>query len=230
MRLYSNLFVVLALILSTAPAFAQGAYVSASVAGDLARYSNSTVDGLSAGQNAGSESIGFALRVGVPLGSVWGVEAEFAVASEVESGLSPNLAAVSSAQLTFIPDLSLPYGFDIRQTDQRSAFSSLVWARQQLTGRSSLVYLGGVSFGRTATTTNINYNFIPLPAIPGLSRPTILPPSQQFAGVFYDVHPVVGVEGRIRLTDHMELVPGVRLTAVSSGLVIRPAVGLGWVF
>jgi hypothetical protein len=230
MRIRSALLVVAVLTLSAVPALAQGAYVSASVAGDLARYSNSTVDGLSAGQNSGSESIGFALRVGVPLGSAWGVEAEFVVAGEVESSLSPSLAALSYPQLAFIPDLSLPYGIDITQTDQRSAFSSLAWARQQLTGRSSLVYLGGVSFGRTATTTNIDYNFIQLPAIPGLSRPTILPPSQRFAGVFYDVHPVVGVEARIGLTDRIELVPGVRLTAVSSGLVIRPAVGLGWVF
>jgi hypothetical protein len=230
MRIRSGLLVVAVLTLSAAPVFAQGAYVSASVAGDLARFSHSTVDGLAAGQGSGSESIGFTLRVGVPLGSAWGVEAEFAVASEVESGLSPNLAALSSAQLTVVPDLSLPFGIDITQTDQRSAFSSLVWARQQLTGRSALVYLGGVSFGRTATTTDIDYNFFQLAAIPGLSRPTILPPSQRFAGVFYDVHPVVGVEGRIGLTDRIELVPGIRLTAVSSGLMIRPAVGLGWVF
>src|SRR5687768_18253330 len=56
------------------------------------------------------------------------------------------------------------------------------------------------------------FRSIQLPTVPGLSRPTILPPSQRFAGVFYDVHPVVGVEGRIGLTDRIELVPGVRLT------------------
>ena len=50
----------------------------------------------------------------------------------------------------------------------------------------------------------------------------------------HTVGPMVGVEGRIRLTDQLVLAPGVRLLAITvagrDGWLIRPGVGLQWRF
>ena len=41
---------------------------------------------------------------------------------------------------------------------------------------------------------------------------------------------MVGVEGRVGLSDHVRVVPGLRLLAAGGGWTIRPAVGLAWEF
>ena len=87
-----------------------------------------------------------------------------------------------------------------------------------------MVYTGGISFMRTESTFGINYAVVR--AIPGL----ILPPTQRITFINYGVRPVVGAEARISLTEHVELIPGVRLTGLENGWLIRPAVGLGWSF
>ena len=46
----------------------------------------------------------------------------------------------------------------------------------------------------------------------------------------YDVAPMVGVEGRIRMGGQVELVPGLRLHGTDGGWLIRPALGLMWTF
>lgn len=50
----------------------------------------------------------------------------------------------------------------------------------------------------------------------------------------YSVGPVVGVEARLGLTDHVMLVPGMRLQTVggtaASAWLFRASVGLGWKF
>jgi hypothetical protein len=46
----------------------------------------------------------------------------------------------------------------------------------------------------------------------------------------YDVGPLVGVEGAIGLTEHVQLTPGIRLHGIEGGWLLRPSVGLGWTF
>ena len=88
-----------------------------------------------------------------------------------------------------------------------------------------MVYLGGVAFGRTSNEVEITYTF---------GRPTILPippiPPLINESISYDVQPMVGVEGRIRLAGKVDLVPGLRLHGAQGGWLIRPAVGLSWNF
>src|SRR5688500_5865962 len=80
----------LAVISAAMPAFAQSTYVSASVTGDIVRFSGSEVAGINGTPGSG-EAIGFALRVGTPLGTAWGVEAEFARPSEITTESRPDV-------------------------------------------------------------------------------------------------------------------------------------------
>ena len=94
--------------------------------------------------------------------------------------------------------------------------------RQEISRRFSLAYVGGVAFGRTESELEISY--LPI-------RPTIIPiPPSLNESVNYDVAPMVGVEGRIRLGGHVDVVPGIRLQAIEGGWLIRPALGLAWAF
>ena len=66
---------------------------------------------------------------------------------------------------------------------------------------------------------------------PRLSTPDITrSPPYQSTTVIYGVSPLAGVESRISMTEHLQLVPGVRLQVVEDGWLIRPAVGLAWTF
>jgi hypothetical protein len=87
----------------------------------------------------------------------------------------------------------------------------------------SLVYLGGVAFVRLDQTTKTTFGY----ALPVLS---IYPPSYEYKTVEYTQGPMAGIEARIGLSDHTQLVPGLRLLAVAGGWIMRPAVGLGWTF
>jgi hypothetical protein len=48
--------------------------------------------------------------------------------------------------------------------------------------------------------------------------------------ITYDIGPMVGVEGRIRMGRQVDLVPGIRLHGHQGGWLIRPAIGLAWTF
>lgn len=219
------------------PAGAQGAYVSASLTGDVLRLDRVEASGRD--QSNSGEALGFALRIGTELGTRWGVELEFLRPSEIETEFNPGvvpLAADTSRSLTFI-DLtsagatSLVYpSFSYRiQTRQRNTtLSAALWARQQVSSGVSLVYLGGVGFHHRTQEATIT--FTPTPVVPGIpSIPIVLPPSVSSATT-YDAGPFAGVEARIGMTSHVQLVPGVRLHGIAGGWLLRPSVGLGWSF
>jgi hypothetical protein len=48
--------------------------------------------------------------------------------------------------------------------------------------------------------------------------------------VAYGVRPLTGIESRIEMSEHAHLVAGVRLQASAGIWLIRPSVGLGWIF
>src|SRR5262245_44535293 len=70
--------------LGTGAASAQSPYAGAALVGDvlLSTHSESTFGG---DAPEGGEAIGFALRVGTPLGAHWGVELEFTRPGEIET-------------------------------------------------------------------------------------------------------------------------------------------------
>lgn len=218
---------------SAAPARAQSAYVSVSLAGDVVRFTHSEAEGVPS-LLGGGEATGFALRVGTPLGSRWGVEAEFARPSTIENeGGGPDVVPLVYRGLPYEvvggqldPRIYPIISYRVRTSQRNTTFSTAVWARQDLSPRFALVYLGGVGFHRMER--DIEYTYGPGPRL--LAIPIIVPPRSRTDTVTYTARPLVGIEARIGMTDHLELVPGVRLHGLESGVLVRPSVGLGWTF
>jgi hypothetical protein len=213
-----------------APALAQGSYVGAFLVADVVRqdqYDSRT------GDSGNGEALGFALRLGAEIARRWGVELEFVRPGEITTDQAPQIIAgfyELSAGSTVpglpnvVPDASLifPYSYRFRSTQRRTTLSTSLWVRQELSRRVSLAYLGGVAFGRTNNEVELSY--LPI-------RPVILPiPPSITESITYNVGPMVGVEGRIRMGGQVYLVPGLRLHGNQGGWLIRPAVGLNWVF
>ena len=222
--------------LVAAPAYAQGPYVGASIGADIARFSSS--DGYD--NPATGEAVSWALRLGGPIGSRFGVELEFARPEQIKNDQTPDYRILSAGSLTYslgavtpsntvvAPDTSIaifPIPFSVRTSRRNTTMTASVWARQEVSRRFSMVYLGGIDFNRIEQVYEYNYGGGGriLPALP-----TILPRTSRTTE--YGVGPMAGVEARVGMSDHVRLVPGVRLHALQGGWLIRPAVGLAWEF
>src|SRR6185436_16674635 len=92
-----KLLVLLAALATAQSVYAQGAYVSASLTGDLMRQNR--VKSAGSDQSTDGEAIGFALRVGSELGTRWGVELEFARPQEIENDFAPGIVPLPAATL-----------------------------------------------------------------------------------------------------------------------------------
>jgi hypothetical protein len=214
-------------ISAAAPAFAQGGYIGAYLVGDVVRVDQYDTR---SGDSGNGEALGFALRLGGALASRWGVEVEFVRPGEITSDeTSQILPALSEVNVIGPPGATLPtlppelifppYSFRFQATQRRTTLSTSLWVRQAITRGFSLAYVGGIAFGRT--TTEVEVSYVPV-------RPTILPSVSE--AITYDIGPMVGVEGRIRMGRQVELVPGIRLHGNQGGWLIRPAIGLAWTF
>ena len=224
----------LALLLVIAPSVcAQGAYVSAFLTGDVVRLDG--VEGTGRGESRNGEAIGFALRLGTELSPKWGVELEFARPAEIETVDSPGIVPLPAGPPVVvtpgngtitIPDSTvLPiFSYSFRTRQRNTTLSPALWVRQELSTRVSLVYSGGAAFRRQTSELTIEIQPSPVPGIP-----IVFPPSVTKTTA-YDVGAFAGIEGRIGLTEHVQLVPGVRLHGISGGWLLRPSVGMGWTF
>ena len=223
------------------PALAQGGYVGAFLVGDVARFDQYD----RARDDSGSgEALGFALRAGTGLGSRWGLELELVRPGEIENDFSPDVFPLTGMTISSLPSIAgLPdatrydplvfpnFSYRYRTSQRNTTLTTSLWVKQEVSARFSLAYLGGIAFGRTSREIEVSYESIrPLiPSIPSLPTiPSILPVISE--STTYEVGPMVGVEGRIRLGGQVNLVPGIRLHAIEGGWLIRPAVGLEWVF
>lgn len=221
---------VLIALLLTIPlvAEAQGPYVGASVLTDVVRTSGSN------DFNSGSgEAVGGAVRVGACLGTQWGVDLEFARSGGIDvdpsfpiltsqtGGFVGGVPAAPSARLVISPS------FSGRQ--QLSTLTTTLFWRQDVGERFQLLYLGGVAFSRTVREFRLSFP----PGFPTFPDGTDLRPPQliENESVAYDAGVVVGLDGSVGMTEHLRLVPGLRLlNATPAGWVIRPGVGLHWMF
>jgi hypothetical protein len=217
------------------PAFAQGPYVSASVGVTVSRFSSIETDEIRS-TTEGGESASWGLRVGTPLGASWGVELEFARAlrSDDEDNFNiggPLPAGLGGRTVLGLYDVSpvsptlpvFPVDFNFRVRTQRSAVTPTIWYQADVSRRVAMVFLGGVAFNRSERETALS--------VPPLPRGILLdfgPTSTRT--VTYDTGAVVGVEARLGLGDHVQLIPGARLQGLGGGWSVRPAVGLGWQF
>jgi len=208
-------------------AAAQSPYVGGALIADVARFSGSNGDTVP----GNGEAIGGAVRAGVPLGNQWGVDLEFTRSGEIETTPDVRILAqlVSPGGIPeFIPQIFPPP--DIRNRQQLSTLATTVWRQQYISERFDLMYLGGVAFNRIERSLRIGFAIpdINLPAIPRIDLP---PPVFQQESVSYGAGVIVGLDARVGMTEHLRLVPGARLlTASPGGWVVRPAVGVQWVW
>ena len=233
-----------AVMLACSSAFAQATYVSASVFGDFVRASHVEYAGLVEPSGSG-EAVGFALRAGTPLGSVWGIEVEYARPGEIENDATPRVLPLAQSSLTFtsigdipgvsavLPDLLAPtiLPYSIRTAARHTTLSTALWVQQQLSSRIAMVYLGGMAFYRSEHEYEYQITFPRLlPPLPGLAPSLPVPASFRSESVAYGVRPLAGVESRVGMGEHAHLSAGVRLQASSGVWLIRPSIGLGWEF
>ena len=127
-----------------------------------------------------------------------------------------------SFRRTPVPTSSI-LGYKIHTISRTTTITAAAWARQEITPKFALVYLGGIAFARMEQTVTTTFNY--LPALASVYRPTY-----ETTTIDYRPGPMVGFEGRVALTDHVQVVPGIRMLSVAGQWVIRPAVGLGWSF
>lgn len=217
------LLAALVAIIAT-PAFAQSPYVAASVGGDIARLSG--VDGTTT--TGSGEAVSWSLRVGTPVASRFGVELEFTRPQEITSTDTPDVRLLGGtytviAESTIVsPIVFPPINVTVRTAKRNTSLSTVAWVRQQVTSRFAMQYLGGIAF--TRTSTGFTYNATGVPNV----FAALVPRSSR--AIDYGVAPVVGAEARIGVTDHLQLVPGIRLQTISGGWLVRPAVALAWAF
>lgn len=215
---------VLVGVCSPAAALAQPAYVGASLVGDVSRFTTVEIDPatFSEGLTGGGETLGFGLVVGTALGDRWGVELEFVRPGVVDRSATQRIGPLPANVPVIFPIPIIEY--EVRFEERHTTLTTAAWFRQPIGDRADLCYLGGIAFVRTSQEQGIFFE----------PRVAVLPiPSTQTI-TEHTVGPMVGVEGRIRLTDQLVLAPGVRLLAITvagrDGWLIRPGVGLQWRF
>jgi len=220
-------------LLVAAPAFAQSTYVTGAVGADVFRTAHFEGRGI-ADQNADGEALAFSLAVGTGVTDRWGVELGFTRPSEITRDLSPYpipLGAALPGSSTALPgNVGVPafvlstFQSTARLARRNTTLDAVAWARQMLNGRVDLVYSGGIAFTRVTETQSFDLSRLALPIyIPFPTETTA-----------YSVGPVVGMQARITMTDHLMLVPDIRLHSIptngTGAWLLRPSIGLGWRF
>jgi len=229
--------VVMAGVFWTGTAGAQSVYVGGAIGAEVVRTS-STKSGGSTYDAGSGEAFAGAIRLGTSISERFGVELEFYRPGEIDTDTGGpfylpaaivDLYPGGTVANGLLPDLSFPSLLPETSRVRAATTSALVFARQSLGTRVELVYLGGIGFSRVVR--EIEYGFGGRIPPLGLS---ILPPSYSSRTIQYAAGPVVGVELRAGMTDHAQLVAGLRMHTVGQGVVdgwmIRPSAGLAWKF
>jgi hypothetical protein len=229
--------VVMAAMSWPSPAGAQSVYVAGAIGAEIVRTS-STRSGGSTYDAGSGEAFAGAIRIGTSISERFGVELEFYRPGEIETDTGGPLYLPAAIGDLFPggpvasglpPDLSFPSILSESSRVRAATTSALAFARQSLGTRVELVYLGGVGFSRVVR--EIEYGFGA--RIPPLEL-SILPASYSSRSTQYAAGPVVGVEVRAGMTDHAQLVAGLRMHMVGQGVLdgwmIRPNAGLAWKF
>ena len=120
-----------------------------------------------------------------------------------------------------------PFESTVRIARRNTTLDAVAWVAQTITSRVDLVYLGGVAFTRAVGEHEFR-------AVPGRGSSASLVFPRPSRTITYSAGPLVGFEGRVRLTEHVVLIPGIRLHGIGSesggGWLVRPSVTLGWRF
>jgi hypothetical protein len=233
----NTIFFALLIVATFATSASAQSFVAASIGADLVKSYQSETDGQSY-PDGESEALSWGLRFGTSLGSRWGVELEFNRPEETETS-SSGIYPLTASGLT-IADLGLAipgltqYTPRVETSQRNTVWNALAWVTHPIGGRADLAFMAGIGFARVTQTTEFNTGSIAIPA--GALYPSILPIPRTFrtTTISYGVGPVVGAEARIRMTDHLDLVPGFRVQSLGStimpAIVLRPSVALSWTF
>lgn len=236
-----TVLMVLACCAWTPRAFAQsGPYVAASVGAAIFR-ADYNESGSSRYRPGDGEVLDFAIRAGVPVASVFGMEVEFSRSAKTDDTgafFSPYEIAYLTGGVSWSstggtvppgpPSVITTAPIRVMPSSRRqvSSLNALVTARRPVNGSIDLMFLGGVAFTRDVRDTS--YSITPLLQTPGLLLG--LPRVERSRYVDYQTQPLVGLEAHIALTSHARVTAGVRLQALSDGWLMRPGVGLDWAF
>jgi hypothetical protein len=223
-------------------ASAQSPYVSASVGLDVSTFSG--VDVAGARLQPGGEAIAVSLRAGTDIGERWGVEVGFTRPATTESestfgypiplDIRGSVGGIPTTQPINLTNLSLSFPTfqaSTRLERRDSTIEVAAWVSQSA-GPVQIAYVGGVAF--TRTVEEVTYQFPRL--LPLLSPALILPAPASIRSTTYGAAPLVGIDARFGLTEHLRLVAGVRLQSIgggtsgTSGWIVRPSVGALWRF
>lgn len=229
------------LLLVATPARAQDFYASFVVGADTILADNYEVSGEPGGLSGGGTAPFFGVRLGGAIGSWWGAEIEVAQSLETKQ----TFETPAYRQLSTSIGSSQPYvtfaGPRITTVSAATYVTPSVWVLRSVGERLDLVFLGGVSFNRSATEQTIEGlpGFV-LPArgildlgVSGSWTTAILPfpqPPITSETTTYDVGAVAGFEARIRFGEHLRVVPGIRLSDIRSDWSVRPSVAVAWAF
>jgi len=230
------------LALPAASARAQSTYIAAGVGADVFRPGGVEVVGRD-DWTAGGEAVAFSARIGTAVTDRWGVELEFTRAAKIERELRRGFPVPLLRNVVVAPgpalfpvwndastwNLQAPTLESTTRISRRNAtLDAVLWVAQPIGSRVDLVYLGGIAFTRAVEKMQFTLGprtpFSPTIVVPNSTRTTT-----------YGAGPVAGLEARVRLTDHVLLMPGVRLHGIggdtgTAAWLVRPAVGLGWQF
>jgi hypothetical protein len=239
MRTSLALSIVL-LAAAAVPSSAQSHYVGGAIVWDIARFTTVEIAGdnpagiLTGDQSADGEVVAGSVVLGTALGDRWGIEIEFVRGGLIENSSSEELSprVIPVVPIPSPPSTTLPipvFGLETSSEQRHTTVAAMAWIRQEVNPDFDLVYLGGLSFNHTDLTQRFRLTGDRiLLGILGLSP---------FPDTDVDAHsvgPVVGVEGRWKLGDHVAIVPGLRVHGVSAGgrtgWLIRPSAGLRWRF
>jgi hypothetical protein len=183
-------------------------YVSASVLADIKRFSGDPTEPLLDG-----ESVGGGVTIGTGLLPRWDIQVGVDV---------PRFTATSRDR-----SVTLQRSTYILQsvTENRGvSVATLVRFRGASRGRVQLGYLGGLSLVRlrrdahTVATEDTPAGLIPKPD----------------SSVDYTAAPTIGIDARIRVAQHLSVVPGLQATVFrlsnANGLLLRPRLSFRWSF
>lgn len=185
-----------------------GFYASASVIGDVKRFSGDAETNVLDG-----EGFGGSVAIGSSVGSRWDVEVGVDL-PRVTEVLRPRSVTVRREILTF----------QSRTRNRTVSVPTLIRYRPAPRGRRQLGYLAGMSFVRLERRFDTQG--------PEGAPASLIPRPQDL--VDYGAAPTVGVDARIGIGERLSIVPAIHVSAFTlrevSGVFLRPRIGLRWQF
>lgn len=220
-------------VLAAVPAAAQSTTVTASLNGDMTRFSTVDTGGLSIGDvftgaSHDGETLGFTIGAGRAIGERWGVAFEVGRTGEIENRETSTFDPRILAQIVLPPPgvRIFDLGFESQTELQITTYSALLWVKHSAGERVELSYSGGLTFVSSESARSFSITDDRLLAFWAL--PTGLRTTEHRAA------PVVGADAAIVFTDHTALIAGIRAHAITvagtAGWLIRPGVGVRWTF